>query len=149
MRYSTQDKQQFAIFGPFFAQIFLTIGVWIYMYIRRIHFITSHKLKLDGNGRPEDFYRSMPVSVNLPSDNLKNLFEMPVLFYAITLYLFVTNQVDGSYVLAGWIYVFFRICHSLMHCTLNIIMVRFYLYVFSCFTLFYMIFRSMCVYYLS
>ena len=36
-----------------------------------------------------------------PSDNLKNLFEMPVLFYALSLYLYATSQVDGLYVAAG------------------------------------------------
>ncbi len=35
---------QQAIFGPFFATIALTALVWVYMYIRRIHFITANKL---------------------------------------------------------------------------------------------------------
>ena len=35
---------QTAIFGPFFAIMFLTIAVWIYMYVRRISFINSSKL---------------------------------------------------------------------------------------------------------
>ena len=36
----TQDT----IFSPFFATVFLTFLVWVYMYIRRISFITSRKL---------------------------------------------------------------------------------------------------------
>ena len=36
----TQD----AIFSPFFATVFLTLLVWVYMYIRRISFITSRKI---------------------------------------------------------------------------------------------------------
>ncbi|NJK74179.1 MAG: hypothetical protein HC849_27080 [Oscillatoriales cyanobacterium RU_3_3] len=35
---------QEAIFIPFFATVFLTLLVWVYMYIRRISFITSRKL---------------------------------------------------------------------------------------------------------
>ena len=66
-----------------------------------------------------------------PSDNLKNLFEIPVLFYALTLYLFVTNHVDAAYVSAAWVFVAFRVLHSAVHCTINIVMVRFYLYAVS------------------
>jgi hypothetical protein len=39
---------QKAIFGPFFATIFLTLIVWVYMYIRRISFITGNKLSPRG-----------------------------------------------------------------------------------------------------
>ncbi len=66
-----------------------------------------------------------------PSDNLKNLFEIPVIFYVLALYLFVTNQVDTAYVSAAWVFVMFRALHSAIHCTVNIVMLRFYLYLFS------------------
>jgi hypothetical protein len=72
-----------------------------------------------------------PPEVSNPSDNLKNLFEIPVLFYALALYLFVTNQVDAVYVGAAWVFVGFRILHSAVHCTINIVMPRFYLDLFS------------------
>ena len=35
---------QAAIFGPLFATVLLTFVVWVYMYIRRISFITSNKI---------------------------------------------------------------------------------------------------------
>ena len=35
---------QTAIFGPFFATIFLTLLVWVYLHVRRIHFICSKAL---------------------------------------------------------------------------------------------------------
>jgi hypothetical protein len=31
-------------------------------------------------------------------------------------------------VAAGWVFVLFRALHSLVHCTINVVMVRFYLY---------------------
>ena len=66
-----------------------------------------------------------PPKVNAPSDNLKNLFEMPVLFYALASMLFVTEQVDSGYVVAAWVFAAFRIAHSAVHCTVNIVMLRF------------------------
>jgi hypothetical protein len=42
--------------------------------------------------------RISPASVSNPSDNLKNLFEIATLFYALCLYLYVIRQVDHVYV---------------------------------------------------
>ena len=96
---------QQAIFGPFFAMMFLTLVVWVYMYVRRIGFLTRNNIRPDEVASPEALARVTPPAVSTPSDNLKNLFELPVLFYALTLYLFVTSQVDAVYVYAGWIFV--------------------------------------------
>jgi hypothetical protein len=119
--------QQDAIFSPFFAMILLTLIVWIYMYIRRIRFITNRKLT-PKELEPIAFAQISPPSISNPSDNLKNLFEMPILFYALVLYLFLTKQVDMVYVAAAWGFVLFRTMHSAVHCTFNRVMLRFYLY---------------------
>ena len=122
---------QTAIFGPFFATMLLTLLVWVYMYIRRISFITKNNINPKDLTVPGALAQCSPAAVSNPSDNLKNLFEIPVLFYALALYLFVTNQVDAAYVSAAWIFVAFRALHSAVHCTFNLVMLRFYLYLFS------------------
>lgn len=134
----TQD----AIFGPFFATLFLTFLVWVYMYIRRIHFITSRKLRPQDLTAPGALAQISPPSVFNPSDNLKNLFEIPVLFYALVLYLFITKQVDSIYVNAAWIFVVFRVLHSVVHCTFNLIMLRFYFYLFATIAVWFMASRA-------
>lgn len=120
----TQD----AIFSPFFATVFLTLLVWVYMYIRRISLITSRKISQQELSVPGTLAQLSPANVSNPSDNFKNLFEIPVLFYALVLYLFITKQVDTVYVNAAWVFVVFRALHSAVHCTFNLIMLRFYLY---------------------
>jgi|ERR1019366_10291593 hypothetical protein len=133
---------QAAIFGPFFTMMFLTMLVWVYMYIRRIAFITGTKLNSQDLAVPGALAQLSPPSVSNPSDNLKNLFEIPVLFYALALYLFVTNQVDAIYVDAAWIFVAFRAAHSAIHCTVNIVIVRFYIYAISTLALWSMVLRA-------
>ena len=49
-----------------------------------------------------------PPDVANPSDNLKNLFEMPVLFYVLCLYLFITASVDTAHVISAWTWGAFR-----------------------------------------
>ena len=137
---------QQAIFGPFFATIFLTLVVWVYMYIRRIRFITSNDFSAKELS-PTVFAQLSPPEVANPSDNLKNLFEIPVLFYALVLYLFVTNQVDAVYVTAAWVFVVFRVLHSVVHCTFNLIMLRFYLYLVATLAVWFIAIRAALVYF--
>jgi hypothetical protein len=133
---------QTAIFGPFFATMLLTLIVWVYMYIRRIRFISGRNLSPKDLAVPGALAQLSPPEVSNPSDNLKNLFEIPVLFYALVLYLFVTGRVDTTYVNAGWIFVLFRVLHSAVHCTFNLVMLRFYLYLISTLALWFMFARA-------
>jgi len=138
--------EQTAIFGPFFATMLLTLVVWIYMYIRRIDFITRSQLSPGQLSVPGELARLSPAAVSNPSDNLKNLFEIPVLFYALVLYLFVTRQVDGIYVGAAWVFVAFRVLHSAVHCTFNLVMLRFYLYLIASLAVWFMLVRATLVF---
>jgi hypothetical protein len=131
---------QTAIFGPVFAMIALTFLVWSYMYARRIPFIQG----LDPGIvlTPAKLAELSPPAVANPSDNLKNLFEIPVLFYALALYLFGTSSVDGVYVGAAWTFAAFRALHSAVHCTVNVILVRFALYSVSSLALWFIAARA-------
>lgn len=130
-----------AIFGPFFTMIFLTMAVWIYMYVRRIAFLNAQEV--DPNSlTPARLTEISPPAVANPSDNLENLFEIPVLFYAMVGYLHMTGGVDGIYLAAAWVFVGFRILHSLVHCTVNIVMLRFYLYAAATLALWFMAIRA-------
>jgi hypothetical protein len=129
------------IFAPFIAMMILTLVVWVYMYSRRIPFITGSRLRPD-QLTPLEFARLSPPAVSNPSDNLKNLFEIPTLFYALILYLFVTHRVDSVYLIAAWVFVGFRALHSVVHCTVNIVVLRFWLYAVSTASLWFMAGRA-------
>jgi hypothetical protein len=144
-----RNMAQTAIFGPFFATMLLTLVVWVYMYIRRIRFITGSNLDPTELAVPGALARLSPAAVSNPSDNLKNLFEIPVLFYALTLYLFVANQVDAAHVSAAWVFVVFRALHSAVHCTFNKVILRFYLYLVAALAVWLMLLRAALAYFFS
>lgn len=133
---------QSMIFGPFFAMVLLTVAVWVYMYVRRLHFIKSNRINPQDLAVANSVARLAPAAVTTPSDNLKNLFELPVLFYALVLYLFVTQQVDQIYLSAAWVFVAFRALHSIVHSTLNRVSLRFGLYMVASFALWFMAIRA-------
>jgi len=134
--------QQTAIFGPFFATMLLTVLVWVYMFVVRVRFFDEQGIRPADLATPGELARISPAHVSNPSDNFKNLFEIPVLFYALALYLFATQQVDAVYVWTGWIFAAFRALHSLTHCTINVVIVRFYLYLVSTLAVFFMLGRA-------
>jgi len=120
----------------------LAVVVWLYMYIRRISFIMSRGVSSQDLAVPGALAQISPPAVSNPSDNLKNLFEIPVLFYALTLYLFVTKQVDVPYLSAAWVFVAFRALHSAVHCTFNLVILRFYLYLIATLAVWFIAIRA-------
>jgi hypothetical protein len=122
--------------------LLLTAGVWPYMYVQRIRFINSSGLSPQGLAVPGRLAELSPPAISNLSDNLKNLFEIPVLFYALALLLFVTRQVDAVYLVAAWIFVGFRILHSAVHCTINVVMLRFSLYLASSLAIWFLAARA-------
>ena len=133
---------QTAIFGPVFATIGLTFVVWAYLYAKRIPFIMRSGLTPAQLAEPGRLAAISPPDVSNPSDNFKNLFEIPVIFYALCIAIFVTSKVDAVYVWAGWIFFAFRALHSAVHCTINVVMVRFNLYLVSALAVWFMAARA-------
>ena len=132
---------QAVIFQPFLATMVLTMVVWFYMYGRRLPFIFMNGLD-PKKMTPLELARVSPPPVSTPSDNLKNLFELPTVFYALVLYIYVMQKVDATFVAAAWCFFGFRALHSVVHCTFNFIPLRFVLYVISAGALWFMVLRA-------
>jgi len=134
---------QAAIFGPFFAMTLLTLAVWVLLYVRRVRYMVSEKIHPQKVASPEKLVAIIPESVNSPANNFKNLCELPVLFYAMCLYLYVTGGVDAIYLGAAWLFVAFRVLHSVVHCTTNHVMTRFRLYAVGALALWFIVVRAL------
>ena len=59
------------------------------------------------------------------ADNFRNLFETPVLFYALVATAIGSHHTPGWLVAGAWAYVALRVAHSFIHCTYNRVMQRF------------------------
>jgi hypothetical protein len=67
---------------------------------------------------------------------------LPVVFYALCLYLFVTGTAQSVDVIAAWSFVGLRAVHSLVHCTVNIVILRFLAYLAATLALWFMLIRA-------
>lgn len=66
----------------------------------------------------------LPRKMVQASRNFSNLLEVPTLFYVICLFALFTNNVDQLMLTLAWFYVGFRIIHSIIHITVNKILLR-------------------------
>lgn len=121
----------------------LTAVVWFYMYARRIPAMIRARKGPQTYQSPGSIEKHLPPEINFPANNLKNLFELPVVFYALCVYLFVTGNVDKLYVVAAWLFLALRVVHSVNHCTRNRVMLRFYSYAAGAMTLWFMLGRAL------
>lgn len=130
------------ILQPMLGMMVLTAVVWFVMYAKRIPAMKKARVPVQMYTTPEKAVELLPESVNYPAYNLKNLFELPVLYYGLCLYLYVTQMADTTYVVAAWLFLAFRTLHSIVHCTSNVVMLRFYLYSAGALALWFMLGRA-------
>lgn len=72
-----------------------------------------------------------PDRLRIHSRHLVNLFEVPVLFYAITLINAVAGVTASLDVIFAWTYVTLRFVHSWVHLTSNNVLLRFRIFALS------------------
>ncbi len=118
------------IFFPMFAMLLLVCIVAGTMLRRRIAYMKSNRV------HPQKLATSAAMAAAVTdsraSDNFRNLFETPVLFYTIILTIFVAKITSPLLLVLAWAYVIARYTHSLIHCTTNVVMHRFYAFLASC-----------------
>ncbi len=127
------------ILNPLVAMMVLTLVVWAFMYVRRLGYMVRHGVDPQEVNTPQKMALRLPESAEAPSNNLKNLFELPVLFYVICLTLLHLGWVSPTDVTAAWLFVGLRAAHSLVHCTVNLVKVRFVFYLLSSLVLWFML----------
>ena len=125
-----------AIFWPMIAQAGLSALVWLLMYLQRLREIHSRRIDLQSLATNRSL--SAILENTGAADNFRNLFETPVLFFAVCLCLAVTDTVDQLQLVLAWMYVALRFVHSYIHATHNRVAQRFAAYVLSTFCLFAM-----------
>jgi len=122
---------------PIILLVLLTIIVWFRMLVLRVTAMKTvriHPEKMKSQKAKE----LMPEAVNIASENFANLFEVPVVFYLLSLLVFVTDSVSGFYLITAISYVSLRYAHSFIALTYNRVMHRFSVYVLSCLVLWVM-----------
>lgn len=125
---------QTAIVFPAIALVLLTAIVWVRLYIDRIGEL--RRKRIDPQSLATSAMAGQALQKVQAADNFRNLFEVPVLFYALCAVLATAQQVSAFFIVGAWVYVALRYVHSFIHITYNRVMHRFAVYVLSTVVLF-------------
>ena len=83
---------------PMAATLLLTFTVWVYLFVRRVGYMNAHNVDVEQLKTPADAQVLISAEASAPSNNFKNLLEIPVVFYVVCLYLTVFGMVDSLHV---------------------------------------------------
>ena len=106
--------------APVVALVVWTLIMLIWLYATRIPAMSKAKVK--ANEATKAAMEALP-SANV-ANNYNHLHEQPTLFYVICFALQFMGQTQEINIGLAWLYVVLRILHSLVQATVNIIMIR-------------------------
>jgi hypothetical protein len=113
------------ILAPVVALVLWSFVMWAWLYATRIPAIVKNKIVYDPHRPAGDFHAQLPAPVRWKADNYNHLMEQPTLFYAVALTLALLDADAGLNTGLAWLYVALRIAHSLVQAMINVIMIRF------------------------
>ncbi|MBU2918219.1 MAPEG family protein [Psychrosphaera sp. F3M07] len=131
-----------ALLQPVMVVALLTLVITLWVLFTRIPAMVRlriHPQKVQDTSKFKDL---LPPEINRISNNYNNLFEQPTLFYAVAGVIAILGHVDMIHVYCAWAYAVFRIVHSLVQATVDIVRLRFAIFVLSWITLAIMIVRE-------
>ena len=126
--------QPLGILWPTFALVALIFIVWFVLFVQRFGHMRRNPPRAEDIATGEAAMRYF-TPVEMSANNLRNLFEMPVLYLALVPLLLITHHANHLQVLLAWIFVALRALHSFIHIGPKKVMPRFLVYLASCIVL--------------
>ena len=113
------------ILQPVIALALWSMVMWGWLYATRLPAMMRARTKLDPTLPRDVMLGGLPPRVRWKADNYNHLMEQPTLFYAIALTLALLEQGGGLNLGLAWAYVVLRVIHSLIQALINVIVLRF------------------------
>ncbi len=121
-----------AVLLPLFVEVFLTFALVFWTASARTGALRSGQAKMKDTalGQP-----NWPVRVTQIANSYNSQFQMPVLFYVLTILAIVTRHADFLFVVMAWLFVVLRVVHVYIHTGSNYVPNRFYAFAAGVFVL--------------
>jgi hypothetical protein len=119
------------LLGPIVALVAWTLIIQIWMYATRLPAMRKAGISFKGRvgTRGGALEGKVPDQVNWKAHNYNHLLEQPTIFYAITIALILMGFEAHMNAYLAWGYVAFRVLHSLVQVTVNVVFYRFLLFI--------------------
>jgi len=110
---------------PLFVQILLTMAVGYLLFTARASALRGKQVRWQEIALGEPAW---PPAALARANAFRNQFELPVLFYVLTILEIITQHADYIFLVLAWIFVLTRIAHATVHVTSNYVPHRGILY---------------------
>ncbi|MEP9368920.1 MAPEG family protein [Xanthobacter sp. VNH20] len=110
---------------PLFVEVGLTFLLLFALLPVRMRALSSGEV---ARATAADDTSAYPVHAQRFANAFSNQFELPVLFYVITVLALFTRKADIVFVILAWVFVISRIVHALIFTTANQLTTRFAAY---------------------
>src|SRR5579864_5905692 len=106
---------------PLFVEVILTLVLLFWMAALRTGDFSSGAVQPERIALREP---NWPKRTTQVANSFSNQFELPVLFYVLTILAWVTHHAGVVFVVLAWIFVIFRLLHAYIHVTSNVVRIR-------------------------
>jgi hypothetical protein len=111
-----------AVLLPLLVQIALTFALLFATGHFRVGAIRRGEVKVPDIALGQPNWPDQPTQCG---NAFNNQFQLPVLFYVLTILAWITREADLVFVLLAWVFVILRIAHAAIHVTSNRVALRF------------------------
>lgn len=109
------------IFLPVLVQILLTLYVFIALGRAKTQAAKAGRVDEERRGLYADAWPEGVLKIN---NNIRNQFELPVLFYVLVIVLWALNSAGWFAQIVAWFFVASRVVHVYIHTGANVVAVR-------------------------
>jgi hypothetical protein len=100
------------IFVPVIVQVLMTLLIYVRLIKVKIREIRAGRVDKTRSALHEEAWGDSVLQIN---NNIRNQFELPVLFYVMAAILWAMDSVNGLAIAAAFLFVLSRIAHALIH----------------------------------
>jgi hypothetical protein len=115
-----------AILLPLFVEVALTFGLLFWLGPIRVGALRAGAVATKQAALGQKAWPERAVQIGNAFDNQ---FQLPVLFYVLTILALATEKAGVLFVLLAWVFVISRLVHAFIHASFNAMQQRFYAYV--------------------
>lgn len=114
---------------PLLAQVLLTILVYVALAVAKSRVVKRGQVDPERRALHADAW---PESVQKINNNIRNQFEVPVLFYVLVIVLYQLHAAGPVAQLLAWLFVASRCVHAFVHTGSNRVPIRRPVFMFGC-----------------
>lgn len=138
-RQGAMDNSSNYIFLPLLVQVLLTLALFIYLAIAKSRSVKQGTVDLNRRALHSDAW---PESVQQINNNIRNQFEVPVLFYVLVIVLYVLQSVSLLTLVLAWLFAISRLLHAYIHIGSNYVPYRRSVFTIGCLLLIAMLVQA-------